>query len=517
MKKMFWIMILFLSFIVPFNVEAVDLKMTYDKNIEMYGNVDIFPSYDDSGKIDGTLFLNDNLIKYNFNDELVFKKESSDLDSDFEVELSNITIDNNLGYTVKGDSDILISVTNINTLEKVFVKQYGGNGFEEGITWVKSYDNNGVQDGYLILLVSKSDDLGITPGYIVLKYDLKGNLIWQKNLNDYFSHDFTIFTVDGKINSVFTTMGDIWPLILKTDANNTESLKIDPGLKIINNITLSYAKSGVVDGIIVVGNVTDSNRNLHGVIVKYDLDGNEVFRHKYARPSFYTSTISSKYVDGSYDGYIVTGCSNEGTIVLKYDYDGNIVYKDIYSKDKYYRFNRILNNYDSNGKQNGYILVSNYVNDDKNFFIEPSSFNFKLQKPKIKKLGNIQKLDIDYSQSVIVVKYTYPFYDVVKDKTDVGEINVSNDNAYPGEVVKVSVTPKEGYTLKRIVVKDESGKEIEVSKDGTFIMPEGKVTVTAIYNRISNPETVSACYVVLGIILLISIGTLIVQKKKEIV
>ena len=73
------------------------------------------------------------------------------------------------------------------------------------------------------------------------------------------------------------------------------------------------------------------------------------------------------------------------------------------------------------------------------------------------------------------------------------------------------------YVLKRIVVMDESGKEIEVSKDGTFVMPEGKVTVTAIYSRISNPETVSACYVVLGIILLISIGTLIVQKKKEIV
>ncbi|MEE0015286.1 MAG: hypothetical protein UE699_06345 [Bacilli bacterium] len=64
---------------------------------------------------------------------------------------------------------------------------------------------------------------------------------------------------------------------------------------------------------------------------------------------------------------------------------------------------------------------------------------------------------------------------------------------------------------------DESGKEIEVSKDETFVMSEGKVTVTAIYSLISNPETVSACYVVLGIILLISIGTLIVHKKKEII
>ena len=114
-----------------------------------------------------------------------------------------------------------------------------------------------------------------------------------------------------------------------------------------------------------------------------------------------------------------------------------------------------------------------------------------------------------------IVKYTYENYLVEKETTTEGNITVSNENDYPGELVKVSVVAKEGYVLNRIVVLDESGKEIEVSKDGTFVMPEGKVTVTAIYSRISNPETVSACYVVLGIILLISIGTLIVQKKKE--
>lgn len=84
------------------------------------------------------------------------------------------------------------------------------------------------------------------------------------------------------------------------------------------------------------------------------------------------------------------------------------------------------------------------------------------------------------------------------------------------DTIKVKVTQKEGSVLKRIVVKDKSDKEIEVTNDGTFIMPEGKVTVTAIYNKITNPETVSACYIVLGIILLISIGTLIVDKQKTI-
>ena len=47
-------------------------------------------------------------------------------------------------------------------------------------------------------------------------------------------------------------------------------------------------------------------------------------------------------------------------------------------------------------------------------------------------------------------------------------------------------------------------------------MPEGKVTVTAIYNKITNPETVSACYIVIGIMLLIAIGALIVNKQKTV-
>ena len=46
------------------------------------------------------------------------------------------------------------------------------------------------------------------------------------------------------------------------------------------------------------------------------------------------------------------------------------------------------------------------------------------------------------------------------------------------DTIKVKVTPKEGYVLKKIVVMDEYGKEIEVTNNGTFIMPEGKVTVT---------------------------------------
>ena len=46
-------------------------------------------------------------------------------------------------------------------------------------------------------------------------------------------------------------------------------------------------------------------------------------------------------------------------------------------------------------------------------------------------------------------------------------------------------------------------------------MPEGKVTVSAIYKRLSNPDTMSAAYMVLGIVLLIAVGSLIVIKNKN--
>ena len=160
----------------------------------------------------------------------------------------------------------------------------------------------------------------------------------------------------------------------------------------------------------------------------------------------------------------------------------------------------IIRNYDNTGRPNGYL-----------FYQAMSS----VAKSRILSTQTQEYATKACQEEYRIVKYTYENYLVEKETTTEGNITVSNENDYPGELVKVSVVAKEGYVLKRIVVLDKSGKEIEVSKDGTFVMTEGKVTVTAIYSRISNPETVSACYVVLGIILLISIGTLIVQKKKE--
>ena len=523
MKKYFVFVLLLVSFVLPVGVSAADLKMTFDENVGISnnrGNYIIFPSYDNSGKIDGNLiyfrpspsrvenFSSNKLIvklaKYNLDNELLYRKQAADLYDNTKISVRSITGNDNSGYTVKGKSDVLISVYDSSSDTTIFTKQYGGNGCETEFNEFQSYDNNGIHDGYLVLIMSDSTDLGIDPGYIMLKYDLKGNLVWQKNINDYYSNSYVS---DNQI-STFDVQGNN-SIVRKDSLNDNDLWKRKTDLNSIYEISLSYTKNGVVDGIVAVGDILNGTNNYVGIIVKYDLDGNEVFRYKYDKPSYFFNVASSRYIDGTYDGYIVTGVSDEGTFILKYDYDGNIVYKNIYS-DKYYRFEQITINYDNTGKQNGYILLSSYVNRNTDV-----SFNINAKKVATRKLSNVKKAEFDYNRQLLtIVKYTYPVYDIVKDKSNDGNIAVSN-NAYPGEVVKVSVTPKEGYTLKRIAVMDENGNEIEVRDDGTFIMPEGKVTVVALYNRISNPDTTSACYIVLGIILLISVGTLIVSKKNR--
>ena len=523
MKKYFVFVLLLVSFVLPVGVSAADLKMTFDENVGISsnrGDYIILPSYDNFGKIDGNLiyfrpipervenFSSNKLIvelaKYNLDNDLLYRKQAADLYDDIEISVRLITENDNSGYIVKGKSDVLISVYDSSSDTTIFTKQYGGNGCETEFNEFQSYDNNGIHDGYLVLIMSDSTDLGIDPGYIMLKYDLKGNLVWQKNINDYYSNSYVS---NDKINTFYVQ--DNNSIVRKDSLNDKYLWKNKTDLNSIYEISLSYTKDGVVDGIVVAGNILNGTNNYVGIIVKYDLDGNEVFRYKYDKPSYFFNVASSRYIDGTYDGYIVTGVSDEGTFILKYDYDGNIVYKNIYS-DKYYRFEQIVINYDNTGKQNGYILLSSYVNRNTDV-----SFNINAKKVATRKLSNVKKAEFDYNRQLLtIVKYTYLVYDIVKDKSDDGEIIVS-DNAYPGDIVKVSVTLKEGYTLKRIVVMDENGNEIEVRDDGTFIMPEGKVTVVALYNRISNPDTTSACYIVLGIILIISVGTLIVSKKKE--
>ena len=484
MKRFFLILVLALGLLVPIKANAVDLKLTYDNDLKKCADINyfIFPSFDNNGTIDGNLFLysyfNEDescsdlgIIKLDLNNKIVFDKQSE------QYAITDIEIEQ---IEDSGYSGVLITKRDSSN-NVIFKYYYHGNGSDEHFSSFKSFDENGKHDGYIIALFTSSTDLGVEPGFVMIKLDLNGKLLWQRNINDFSSMFQLVYVVDGKIDSLFAYDSSNFYRFDYEVGENVWS--VDVGFDIMAG-RYSYNKSNEVDGVILIG--------YDGDIAKYDLDGNEIFNKNIAENYKFFDVISSRLPYDTYDGYLVTAVQN-GTkmFLLKFDFSGNLILKEEYINDTPTAF-RIYENYDVSGKFNGYLLHRIVMN-----------------------VGDYSNDNYGCDNKYFIAKYTYENYLIVKDEDDKGNITTSNDKAYPGEIVKVSVSPKEGYTLKRIVVMGEDGKEIEVSKDGTFVMPEGKVTVTAIYNRITNPNTVSACYVVLGIILLVSIGTLIVNKKKE--
>ncbi len=508
-KKVLILFLLVGIFLVPDKCLALDLERSYEKTYtdNNYSKINpvLLPSYDDTGKSDGyIIYSRYGITKYSNGNEIVFTKSMDDVDKDSEL-LSVDRIDND--NNIKGETDIEIVLTD-ETGDVVFQKLYGGNGYEEDVLFLPSYNDDGKLSGYVIFLASSSSDLeNITPGNVMIKYDLKGNLVWQKNWNVDFSPDRSLFfEKDGNVYALFYNDVDASEISLVNLLDYSVIFDKNVDFHIDQKI-LSYSSTSEVDGFIFLVN---NNK----AIIRYDLDGNIVFNIDFntdGDEGYIRKIIPSKNLDGKYDGFFAIGTTNSDymAIIYKYDSKGKVVWQGTYAAGKAAsRFTSIIESYDDTGRFNGYILAGIFYNQICGWRkIENYSFTTS---------GKVKKLGFDScAAGLMVARYTYPSYEIVKDNNENGDITISNDKAYPGEVVRISATPKEGYSLKRIVVIDESGKEIEVRDDGTFIMPEGKVTVTALYNRISNPETVSACYVVLGIILAISIGTLIVTRKKE--
>ena len=497
-RKSIFIVLALVGFLfLPSRVQALDLKLTYNEKLQKcFDDLSVLPSYDNNGEIDGLLYLDSNgITKQDLNNKIVYDGKEKDV---YTVDVSTIRSSNSDGYMVEGEADLLITAYNDDDSE-LFKTQYGGDGVDYGIMGMKSYNNKGVHDGYLVFFLTNSSEFTDVLSYFMLKIDLNGNVRWEKNINE-FIRGTVLFTKNKMAFAVEKTDDSYSVLSITNIYENEVILNVDTGI-FINNINYSYDKNGKIDGFVVVGYVYSNGYTAE--IIKYDFEGNEIFRSSYDKTdagTIYYDVISSYLPDGSYDGYIVTGVTADAegtkTVILKYDYTGKKNVEMVYSQGTF--GGKVFNNYDVNKKQNGYLM----------FFSQTKDFMaMKVQE-------SIDTYDITVCKDLMVAKYTYDNYPVVKENSEEGTISVKSD-AYPGEVVKINVTVKEGYSLKRIIVKDENGNEIEVNGDGTFIMPEGKVTVSAIYNRIVNPDTVSACYIVLGIILVIALGSTIVMREKN--
>lgn len=60
---------------------------------------------------------------------------------------------------------------------------------------VAIYDDKGNKNGYLFIGAATSTDLtGIEPGYVMVKFDMSGKLVWQRNLDESLERDTAAFS-----------------------------------------------------------------------------------------------------------------------------------------------------------------------------------------------------------------------------------------------------------------------------------------------------------------------------------
>ena len=191
-------------------------------------------------------------------------------------------------------------------------------------------------------------------------------------------------------------------------------------------------------------------------------------------------------------------------IINKYDLNGNLVWTKKYLTNNSTIYFNINENYDLNGNFNGFAVVGS----SEVCPVENTSSGDENMKYSVKKLGYNP-----CTNYAVVNKYIYKDYNVKKEETDKGTVEVNTSNAYPGDIIKVKVTPKTGYMVSKIIVKDSLGREIEVNGD-SFIMPEGDVTVSVIYARVTNPVTSAVLDIIIFISIIVGLSTILINSKK---
>ena len=83
-------------------------------------------------------------------------------------------------------------------------------------------------------------------------------------------------------------------------------------------------------------------------------------------------------------------------------------------------------------------------------------------------------------------------------KSDNGSVSIDKASASKGSTVTVTVKAKDGYKLDKLTITDAKGKTVEVTDKGngkfSFVMPEGKVTVTPTFVADNGGQTESKSF-----------------------
>ena len=460
MKKFVLALIISLCLVLPVSVNASELEKSFETSFDLpdfYSDIYSMTSYDDSGNVDGYIIYGASFIKYDLNNKVVWNKTNF-IPDDLK--------------TTRESNFVSLEKINLDTNEVLWQKKISGYIYN----YFYSYDNSGNVDGYLIHFYTGSIDSNLDLGQYIVKYDLDGNIIWTKKSED---NNYVLFAKDSDGN---------W-YKYSTDLDNAAYYCDIYNLSTNEKIKKIFISAKWLPEYLIIRNKDDSeslfvigksDNNIE--ISRYTLTGEELFKREvdFDTMSYFSYSINSRNISGEYDGVILLNSSSySGYSILKIDYDGNLIWK----KELSYEPSFIAESYDETGEFNGYI-VTGY--------------------DRVNKKGYI-------------TKFTYPKKVIESKSSDVEVIS----DAYPGKTVTVKAKEKTGYVVKRIVVKDSSGKEIEVGSDGTFIMPDDDVSIEVVYekkmeNIITNPDTVSAIGAVLFLIMTVVSGTLMVKNNRKV-
>ena len=456
MKKNILILFILMVLIVPFKVGAAELEKSFEMSFDTNNfRLRIINSYDEFDKVNGYIIFDTNGGIY----------EKYDLEDRLLFSTENATVDDLKVEEV--DDDLIITRIDTVSGNSLWQNKFGGNGYDYCSKILYDYDTKGNVTGYLLVVLTRSTDLDIIPGDYIIKYDVNGNLLWIKPYHT--SKLETMGYVKNKDDDLLefsarhSEYGDI-TLSIFNKTKNTALLN-----KYLDASTTSAEFFWYDEYVIFILFGYD---DFPTMMLKYNYDGTKSLEKElksYIKPNM---LINSRTIDGDFDGFI-----SVDSVMAKFDYDGNLIWENPLS----YTPTHITESYDETGEFDGYIVVGADWANDKGY----------------------------------ITKFTYPKRVIESNSDDVEVVTGS----YPGK--NVTLTPKEkaGYYVKRIIVRDSTGKEIEVSSDNTFVMPDDDVTIEVIYEKretetIINPDTASTISIVLVIMSILVLGTIITKKTK---
>ena len=455
MKRFFLTLMVSAFLLLPFSVMAVDLEKSFETSFEFGGSrLMIVNSYDDNGIVDGYIVYD------------AYGKFYSKYDLNDKLVWKKTDLTMNDFKVVSDNNDLVIKKINTKDNSIIWQKKFGGNGNE----WVGDvfydYDTKDNVTGYLIIVTTDSTDLDIAPGNYIMKYDLNGKLLWIKSLpvSNYSSVQY-LKNKNGDWIEFSTYHGEHGIIELHILNKTTHESILSKYYSMRNESNL--ISNGEYVTFILYDNDSSSTK-----LFRYDIDGQVVFEKQLELIINSRKLINSKTIDGKNDGFISINYSNLTNTITKFDYDGNL----IWNKELAYEPTMLTENYDEYGNFNGYIIVG-----------------------------------VD-NNSEYITKFTYPKKVIESKNNDVEVL----DYTYPGKVVTLKPKKKEGYIVKRVIVRDSSGKEIEVSSDNTFVMPDDDVSIEVVYEKretIINPDTASTISIVLILVASIVVGSVAVKSR----